>query len=375
MGYGLGKDTPIVLSLGKSNFEALVDRHGQWLRWRIAKKCTCVTSSNYADPKCTKCGGSGETYDFQREYEDIFRTAIRANVIIIPEVYSDAEILQVYDAYGKHFQFCRCDDFIQIQGTKVPDNELVDVRFRAPLVKTLDTAVLENIGGGYYRVPGILTEPSKLEGVYYQAAGDVISIEELKDDEGNAVKVLGYRRDMVNAASQAKTLTANAIKYVMPFMFVLLSQNLSKEDQALVNAHNGDAVCTFPNMFNLSEGDVITVLAGSMTHKILVKRDKNNSDDIIPDFFVAKVDSIETKTATYKEGTDFILTGTNRIHWIGNRPVADDPMSLTYRYHPTYRADKNIPMLRTSENQRLPHKVVMKLFSAFSEAKKVNQNA
>jgi hypothetical protein len=49
-------------------------------------------------------------------------------------------------------------------------------------------------------------------------------------------------------------------------------------------------------------------------------------------------------------------------------------MSVTYRYHPTYRVAKNIPMLRTSEDQRIPRKVLLKLYAAFSEAKKVNQN-
>ena len=372
MGYGLGRDSPVVLSLGKSNFEALIDRHSQWLRWRVAKKCPCAVDS-YADSKCKKCGGGGYIYDYQHEYEDAYRAAVRSNVVVIPENYSNAEILEVYNAYGKRYQFCRLDDFIQILGEKIQDNELVDVRFRAPTIEHLDTATLESIGGGYYRVPGILTEPSKLEGVFYQAAGDVVSIDELKDEEGNPVKILGYRWDMINADSQAKTLTANSINYILPFKFNLMSQNLSKEDQILVNTHNGDAVCTFPNMFNMSENDVLTVLAGSQTHKVLVKKSKGK-DDILPDFFVAQVDSMETKTATYQEGINFILTGTNRIHWIGDQPAADELMSITYRYHPTYCVDKNIPMLRTSENQRIPHKVVLKLHAAFSEAKRVNQN-
>jgi hypothetical protein len=49
-------------------------------------------------------------------------------------------------------------------------------------------------------------------------------------------------------------------------------------------------------------------------------------------------------------------------------------MSVTYRYHPTYRVAENIPMLRTSEDQRIPRKVPLKLFAAFGEKKGVNQN-
>jgi hypothetical protein len=154
----------------------------------------------------------------------------------------------------------------------------------------------------------------------------------------------------------------------------VLSQNLSKEDQALVNAHNGDAVCTYPYMYNVSENDVLTVLSGTMTHKIVFEKRGDNLDDTITEFFVAKVDSIETKTGKFTEGEDFILIGTNKIHWIGNQPEAGEMMSVTYRYQPTYRVAKDIPMLRTSEDQRIPRKVPLKLYAAVGEAKRVNQN-
>jgi hypothetical protein len=374
MGYGLGKDTPIVLSLGKSNFEALIERHGQWLRWRIAKKCPCVTTNNRADIHCPKCGGAGDIYDYQREYNDVFRATVRDNIISVPEGFADAAILEVYNAYGQQYQFCRCGDFIQITGAAVPDNQFVDVIVRVPIVKRLETVALEKVGGGYYRVPGILTPPSKLEGVFYQAAGDVIAATDVKDADDNPVSVLGFRRDMILTDSTADTITAASVDYIMPVKFIVLSQNLSKEDQALVNAHNGDAVCTYPYMYNLSENDVLTVLSGSMTHKIVAQKKGNGLDDIIPEFFVAQVDSVETKTATFTEGADFVLTGTNRLHWTGNQPEAGEAMSITYRYYPTYRVAKDIPMLRTSEDQRIPRKAPLKLYAAFGEAKGVNKN-
>jgi hypothetical protein len=374
MGYGLGKDSPIVLSLGKSNFEALVLRHGQYVRWRIAKKCPCVTTNNRPDIHCPKCGGIGDIYDYQREYDDIFRAAVRDNIISIPEEYSDVEILEIYNAYGRQYQFCRCGEFLKITNAVIQNNELVDVLIRVPVVKHTENVALEKIGNGYYRVPGILTPPSKLDGIFYRAAGDVIGAENLKDEAENPVNVLGFRRNMILTDSTAETVTATSIDYVMPVKFIVLSQNLSKEDQALVNTYNGDAVCTYPYMYNLSENDVLTVLSGSMTHKMVMEKKGDNSNDTIPEFFVAKVDSIETKTATYIEGTDFVLSGTNKINWIGNQPGIGEAMSITYRYHPTYRVAKNIPMLRTSEDQRIPRKVVLRLYAAYGEAKRVNQN-
>jgi hypothetical protein len=370
---GLGKDTPIVLSLGKTNFEAMIIRHGQYVRWRIAKKCPCVTTNNRPDLHCPKCGGTGDIYDYQRECNDIFRVAVRDNIISIPEEYSDAKIIEIYNAYGRQYQFCRCGGFVRITDAAIPNNELVDVMVRVSVVKRMEAVTLEKAGGGYYRVPGILTPPSKLDGVFYRAAGDVTGAENLRDGE-NPVNILGFRRDTILTDSAAETLTADAVEYVMPVKFIVLSQNLSKEDQALVNAHNGDAVCTYPYMYNLSENDVLTVLSGSMTHKIVMEKTDDGYDDTIPEFFVSKIDSIETKASAYAEGTDFLLAGTNKIHWIGGRPESGEAMSITYRYHPTYRVARDIPMLRTSEDQRIPRKVVLRLYAAFGEAKGVNKN-
>jgi hypothetical protein len=369
MAFGLGRNSPIVLSQSRANFEAMVDRHSQYCRWRTAKKCPCVTENNRFDIHCPHCGGSGDIYDYQKEYEDIFRVKVKDNIFEIPEEYRDSIIIEIYDSLGKRYQYKRYDDYVEIDPIK--NSEYVDVRIKLPIVKHLESSTLEKVGGGYYRVPEMLVEPSKFEGVYYRAAGDVISIGDLKDGD-NPVNILGYRRDMVLTDSTAETLTATDIEYVMPFKFMVLSQNFTKADQKLIDTHNGEAICTFPYMYNLSENDVITILSGSMTHKIIIT--KKSGDDLIPEFFVSQVDSVETKTDSYKEGADFILIGTNKIHWIGKQPSDTEMMSITYRYYPTYRVSKEIPMLRTGENQRMPRKVMLKLYAAYSEAKRVNVN-
>ena len=390
MSFGLGKDSPVVLSLGRANFNALIDRHGQWLRWRVAKKCACISQQARVDIHCTKCGGSGDVYDYQRDYFDVFRAIVRNNILGIPEEYSDSEIIEVYDSRGKRHEYIRNGDYLQIIGAVIPDNELVDVRVHVPIVKKIETIELEKVGAGYYRIPGISVEPSKFEGVYYRAAGDVLSVESVIDtaepedgEEKQPIKILGLRRDLIYTDSGAENLTAVNVEYVLPFRFIVLSQNLVKEDQEFINAHKGDAVCTFPYMFNVAENDILTVLSGTMTHKVVLgKRGTKGRDgkpdtpanDILNEFFVSKIDSIETFTTVYKEGVDFILIGSNQIHWIGNMPAVGENMSITYRYNPTYRVAVEIPMLRTSEDQRIPKKVVIKLFSAFAESKRVNSN-
>jgi hypothetical protein len=174
---------------------------------------------------------------------------------------------------------------------------------------------------------------------------------------------------------ETERITAYGIDYMLPFKFVVLSQNLNKEDTQLVNAHNGDAVCTYPYRFNITEKDVVTILSGTMPGKIFLSHINDETDDIIPEFFVAKVDSLETQDAEYREGVDFIIAGKNRLHWLGeNKPDVGAAMAINYRYRPTYRVVKHIPQLRTGEDQHIPRKVILNLFSAFQESRRLNQN-
>jgi hypothetical protein len=374
MAFGLGHDSPVVLSQSKVNFEALIARHGQWLRWRVAKKCPCITKYNRPDVHCTRCGGIGDFYDYQREYEDIIRATARENVIHIPDSYASAQIIEVYNSRGKRFEFVRHDNFLQIIGDVLPNNEYLEVRLCIPIVKKLESANLVKEGGGYYRVPGICTETSDIDRVYYQATGDVLSVGGIEDGEGNPVKAEGFRRDMIIIDSKADFMVAKNIEYVMPFKFVVLSQNLAKEDEELIIAHKGNAICTFPYKFNLAENDVLTVLSGDMTHKVVLEKRNKDRDDTINEFFVAQIDSIETTESVYKEGEDFILIGTNQIHWIGRQPEDGAKISVTYRYYPTYRVAKEIPTLRTSQDQRIPRKVMLQFYGAYGESKGLNRN-
>jgi hypothetical protein len=166
MGYGLGKHSPVTLSQSRSNLEALIERHSQYVRWRIAKKCTCVTTENEPNVHCEKCGGSGDIYDYQQCYDDTLRLSVCDTIIELPGENAACKVLKIYDAYGNEFQFAKMDNFVEITGCPRPlaRNEIVELLIRDTLVKRLESAVLERIGNGYYRVPGVETPPSKLEG-------------------------------------------------------------------------------------------------------------------------------------------------------------------------------------------------------------------
>jgi hypothetical protein len=379
MGWGLGKNSPIVLSLGRSNYEAMLERHGQNVRWRVSKKCTCVTGTNKTDPHCKKCGGSGYIYDYQKFYTDTIRVRCDRRIAELPQENINCEILKIYDSRGIEYEPCRMGQYLKPFSPmrELLNGEVVEIVYRQPIAENIEQVELEYIGNGYYRVPGVLSDRSKIEGVDYQAPGDIVDVEGVFDSNSNEIDILEYRLDTVHLKDEEarRPITAFGVKYVKPFKFFVLSQNLDEEDEKIIALHEGDAISTFPYRFDVSEGDVITVLSGTDTKKVVLKHRGVQADDTLMDFFVHKVVYLATDKREYTEGIDFVIVGLNKIHWVCDDPPENDVnMSITYQYLPTYKVHKVVPMLRTSEDQRIPKKVVLQLFSGFNENYGVNKS-
>jgi hypothetical protein len=379
MAAGLGKNSPVVLSLSRGNYESLLDRHGQNVRWRVSKKCTCVTGANQPDPRCKKCGGSGEIYDYQKYFTDTIRVRCGRGIAELPQENKNCEVLKVYDARGIEYEPCQMGQYLKPFNPlhELLNGEVVEMVYRQPMEEFIEVVELEYIGNGYYRVPGVLSDMSNLEGVDYRAPGDIVDMESVFDSNANEVDILEYRLDTVRLKDEGtqRPITALGVKYIKPFNFFVLSQNLDEEDDKLLALHKGDAISTFPYRFDVSEGDIITVLSGANTKKVVLKHKGIKTDDTLMDFFIHKVVYLATDNREYKEGTDFVIVGLNKIHWVcEDSPEPDTNMSITYQYLPTYKVHKFIPMLRTSEDQRIPKKVVLRLFSGFNESRRVNQN-
>jgi hypothetical protein len=315
-------------------------------------------------------------YDFQRDYQNTIRLAAKNGIIELPEEYQNCEALRVYDATGFEYEPRQMGRFIQMASPhKTPGNgEVVELLFRQPMTTVIEEAVLEYLGNGFYRVPGVLSDPSVIEGAGYRAPGDIVGIDAVFDDHGEEADAVEYCNDTVKLDDAGKTrpLTAFGIEYIKPLKFFVLSQNLEKEDQELLSLHVGDALSTFPYFYDVAEGDVVTVFSGSNTKKTVL--DRREADDILPDYFVSGVSYLETAQKEYCEGRDFVIIGGNKIHWTcAEPPAGGEKMSVFYQAFPTYRVVKNIPQLRTSEDQRIPRKSVLKLFAAFQESRDVNR--
>lgn len=392
MGQGLGKNSPVVLTLGKDNYEALLDRHGQWTRWRIAQKCPCVnTHSMQPDIHCKFCGGLGSVYSYQKNKFSYVNVMVKdaSGIIEVSSDYVYSSLVKVYDFDGFEYKNAqKLGRYIKLNSEKLPKkSSYVTVVMKESLTNLLESATLRKAFSGYYFVDALLNSKTNIDGLYHQSPSDIINIEKIVDANGVEFKVKEYRlnsvlleekhNDVDEVIEPVEPLTATNIKYLSPFIFAILNQNLSKADEKMMVETQGDAIVLFPYGCDVGNDDILTVLAGTYTQKdVMVKTDYDT--DTIGAYFIEEISSCyqvkDNEEIVFEQGKDFVIVSNNKIKWLDtdNKPEPGDAYSIVYKIFPTYKVCKPIPQLRTSENQRFPKKAVVKLFSSYSENRKAN---
>lgn len=378
MGQGLGKNTPVVLSLGRENYEALLARHGQFVRWRISNRCTCIDNRTFQpDIHCPKCGGRGLIYDCQKNADVIQTVMSTSNILTVDSEYENASLIKVYDHKGNVYPNAEKNGiFISLNvDSKIVKGEYFTIVMNKSLIESYVARKCKKLGANYFRVEDLRVQRKGIDGIYYTSPCDIIEIGSVEDLSGKVYDISELRQDTFYIDSDTEItelLIAKDIKYVKPSIFAILNQNLNKAEADMIVEAHGDAVVTFPYCYDVSENDVLTVLSGTYTKKEVVNR-MNADFDVIGAFFVEKVQKCTGKR-DFEQGKDFLLVGTNRIKWIcDDAPETKETYSITYSVYPTYTVVKSIPQLRTSEDQRMPKKAIVQMFNSYTEELKVNR--
>lgn len=366
MGIGLGKNSPIVLTLTRENYEALIARHGQHVRVVNSCKCNCILGSGYPDPNCKVCNGDGIYYRFQKQknlYSQICRVeSIDGDtaVAIIPEWFlSDYTIESVilnnkrlsdleYAVEEKFIvsSLFRKWDNIVISGSVQRDLEFVgSIRYVGNGSFILDLGIQSEIGLISFDIISVSSLRNETKGIDYT----------VKSFERNSITVTDLIDNIENDEIIAK------LSY-MPFeRFLIHNQSKNKIVNNFLKANGGDSTMTFPFEFDVMENDVVTLMFATKLAQSIIPMGR-----AIPEWFVSEIISICDNQNEYVNNLDYELKGRNQIRWISdNKPEIGKNISIKYRFNPSYKVLTNFPHeIRSSENQLLPRMAALKLIVA-----------
>lgn len=375
LSIGLGKNSPIPIETSPDKYEGLIVRHGQWVRWSIAKKCSCLLENNRPDARCSFCHGSGWDYRFQETEEDpqVLCTIVDSETIELPLSYTGATVSSVFLPTGQALKvngvFGR---WIKVSGSVLSTKGSAYACVSVSRIKKVpeDSAVYAGFG---------VVKLSKYEyqNPWASIPYDLVSLETLTRADGSTLNVLSWSVDKividttVNEPLIGEPLRINA-SYMPPFRMAVLNQNLSYSDRNALQEIGGDSIVVLPFSYKVGEYDTITAWISTQIRKKIIQRTELEDVDFLPDLFVSDIMSISTTDGVFTEGVDFVLWDRNSVRWLtANRPAPGAYYSIEYSANVSYRVIQQMPNIRSSENKRFPSRVAVKLIMGTSGADQV----
>ena len=362
MAQGLGKNSAITLQLTRENYEALVLRHGQWIKWLKGEKCTCILKTGRVDPSCTNCKGDGWSYTYQKNRKIYSEPLIKLTDTIfkIENVPGKIQkITRVTDGV-KDYVFTVDEEYIKVLSVESGKYLYADASISNEI--EINTTA-EYIGNNRFiaDIPKKITEVGSIP-------GDIVEVIEIKNDRNDEVyTVVKNSRNYivintpVDPILEDDTFSVD-LKYIEPFRFVILSQVQNKLDMNFLENVGGSSILLFANEYDISDGDVIVSLVAEIKKKEITVKE-NGLYDTLPDFYIKSVEKIVTPDSEYLPEVDFVLEVPNIIKWITTPPDMGTYMSIDYLYKPAYRVLKEFPNVRSSEDKLLPRRVALKLLN------------
>jgi len=354
---GLGEITPIKLQLSRENFNAFIKRHGQPVRWLSSEKCPCIGDNQKVDENCPLCKGIGYTYSVTTKSKRVELLTAPIDGIIEKE-----GVVWVRDPEGNEYTITSHDCVSYVDGVVKGRQYLV--KFEED-VSLSGTGTAEYIADQLYRVD----LPTQVEFGYVQ--GDLLSVE--ASTGGIPLTVTNIFRNYFEISDDI--LPGDQVDviytYVDPFVFTIINNNFSKSDAKYLSDINGDGIMDFPQRWEVYIGDLIVALNATQTKKIVTR--STGVIDNLPSYYPYELKSAYSirngAKYEFEPGVDFVIYTDNKIKWISNPPTENEQVSFVYTYNTVYEVIGDVPDPRTSENNRFPRKVALKIYTDFNRRK------
>ena len=162
MGFGLGEITPIIIKLERENFNALIGRHGQQIRWLTSEKCPCILNNQKVDENCSFCMGKGVTYGHQATSSRVEKLTAPIDGII-----AQADVIWVRDFVGNEYTITSQDCVAYVTGV---------IKGRQYQVKYTEDVTLSGTGTATYIADGLYSIDLPVQVVFDTVQGDLLTV-------------------------------------------------------------------------------------------------------------------------------------------------------------------------------------------------------
>ena len=379
--FSIEKQPTFPLQADPAKQNAVLERHGQWVRVLQTRACPCITNGK-EELFCPVCEGLGFLYSFQRNLRIVEEphTLHEKNNRIMTDLYPIRNVEKVTKILNKiqggnvNYQIAKFDDkYIEITGANLPlKHEKILVTYEYDRWNNVynEHPIVENPYTLHVRECKIDTTLNQNPQEIYGDITEVFRVFNRTKNWNYTVEHF-FKQTILLDKKIPNTPAIEPgdiieVDYSYCPTLLITSQSLQSSDnvqQKWFNIAVGDVEASFPYQIQLKKGDLVTFLFAEKPVDEIYS--KNGADiDVLNSFDVSKIleDIIDAEGKVYKDKIDFFLYDYNKIKWIGNRPAPGVKFSVIYTARPTYVVFDKEPESITSENKQFPKRAQLRLY-------------
>jgi hypothetical protein len=355
----------------------IIERHGQWVRWRKAKPCPNRTEAGQHPMICNVCHGRGEIYEFQRHQmvygersphgvksvfageEDLVRTwkspisrverVVRyihekqGGSKIIPIISHTTEVIRIGEIPGETgYPLSHEQIYVDYEiDTWMEKTEAINIQQGQIIVKTESQMPMESLKSNSFSVTHEITGIIAISGsMSYQVQGYT----------GNTIYLL--------SPAMSDDILLIHYTYAFPYKFFIEPIGPDFRNDLAWPIQAGDAIGICSQEYEIGQGDIVVSLTQINRVSEIMTRGSGRIDQL-PYYDIDSIsgDIYSDDKTVFVKGIDFDLYDYNKIIWKTPGPSAGSKYSLSVNERIAYRVYNQNPEINSNENKRLPKRL------------------
>lgn len=376
----------------QTDFDEVIERHSQFVRWLSGRACPVLTELSQHDLQCNVCFGRGEIYTHQRykwiraeqSPHGLEHPRTCEEGLVIPwqgPIFEVGRVIRFLSpeqgGYDEMNVLSHTESEIRIEPKDLAREqprswEVIFVDYSIDLYESVEQSFESDGSRVVYRLDLEVSpnEDSKIGTNYFEIKKTLVEITEVKTEAGDDIVLHSFLNQNIYLNNPLPSGTKFTVKafVIMPQLFVIQPLTIKIADHYKWEFEEGDMHAVIPYAWDVGDDDIVIPLGGRNRRNEVLIRNGEVDFDVLPYFEIFELESliIDASGKKYNLGVDYQLFDYNKVRWVGGDMPSDaTKYSVSFHELPAFRVANAKPDIHVNENKRLPKNIHLKRLERF----------